>query len=600
MKFRTFSVLLLAVSLSLPCVAGGSQAQLSAASSFPAASSFQFHHTSARQSLVQFTASSRYLLLPVEESREASPVTLIVDNHAVHSFNVKLAIDKVDYFVPLDLSAWQGKKVLLDVRHRPVAANAEAASPAVRWSDFQLSSTFDKSNRETYRPLYHQAPDYGWMNDPNGMFYKDGTYHLYYQYNPYGSQWENMNWGHATSTDLVHWKQHGVAIAPDALGAIFSGSAVVDHKNTAGFGAGAVVAFYTSAGERQTQSMAVSTDDGQTFTKYAGNPIITSSLPDFRDPKVIWHEPTQRWVMLLAAGQEMHIYTSANLKEWAFASRFGKEYGNHGGVWECPDLFELPVRGTKEKRWVLLCNINPGGPSGGSATQYFVGTFDGREFRCESAPTVTKWMDHGKDHYAAVTFDNAPQQRRIAIAWMSNWQYANQVPTKQFRSANSIACDLDLYRHAGEHYLARTPVPELSKLRGRATLQSSKVKESNFDANGGAYELVWTLPKSKKAVLTLSNDASESVVLTYDAAASTLSFDRTKSGNVAFSTDFPVTTVAPVHGKLRTLRILVDRSSVEVVDAEGRVSMTNLVFPSSPYHRFTQSAGSVTLYPLHP
>ena len=413
------------------------------------------------------------------------------------------------------------------------------------------------------------------MNDPNGMFFKDGVWHLYFQHNPYGSQWENMTWGHSTSTDLIHWTFQGDPVQPDAWGAIFSGSSVVDKNNTAGFGENAIVALYTSAGENQTQSMAYSTDNGKTFTKYDGNPIITSNVPDFRDPHMFWNEDIKKWNMILAAGQQMNIYSSDNLKDWKFESSFGAEYGSHGGVWECPDLMKMKVRGTDKEKWMLVCNINPGGPSGGSATQYFVGDFDGHKFTCESKPEVTKWMDYGKDHYATVTFDNAPNGRHVALAWMSNWQYANQVPTMQYRSANSIPRDLGLFEYKGNTYCSVTPSEEITAAR------SKKPSKSLSEA----CEMVVNLKGD--ATITLSNSKGEKVVMTYKAKDETFSMDRTLSGKTDFSSDFAAITTAPVYGKMNKLRIFIDKSSIEVFDNDGKMAMTNLVFPTKPYDKVT-------------
>ena len=532
------------------------------------------------------THTTRYLLLPVEEKAELCNLRLIVDNNAIQAFNVRLAADHVDYFVPLALDAVKGKPFVLDVHVQGDVRKNGNLNDYVCWKNMTMTDNFDTANREKWRPLYHHTPPYGWMNDPNGLFYKDGLYHLYYQWNPYGSQWENMTWGHSVSKDLVHWEDRGTAIAPDALGTIFSGCAVVDHNNTAGFGAGAVVAFYTSAGENQTQSMAYSTDNGQTFTKYDRNPVITAAIPDFRDPHVFWHQPTERWIMVLAAGQEMQFYSSKNLKEWTFESRFGEGYGNHDGVWECPDLMQLPVRGTNKQKWMLICNINPGGPFGGNATQYFIGEFDGHQFTCEDKPETTKWMDYGKDHYAGITFDNAPQGRRILMTWMSNWQYGNQVPTLQFRSANTIPCDLDLFEHNGQTFVGRTPSKELFAARATQLFKNSTSARRTFNPAQGAYELVMVVkPQTKgKTRLTLQNAAGEKVVVSYDVAAQTLSVDRTQSGKSDFSDAFKAVTVAPTRGMITTLRIFVDKSSVEVIDAQGKVSLTNLVFPSTPYN----------------
>ena len=366
------------------------------------------------------TVDQKYLLLPVQEKEEFANVRVIADNQQVQNFNVRLAVDKVDYYVPLDIRRFGKKQVLLDINFHGDRRTTGAIKDFACWKEMKQTEAYDATNREKFRPQYHHSPAYGWMNDPNGMFYKDGEFHLYYQFNPYGSQWENMTWGHSTTKDLIHWEAQPIAIEPDAIGSIFSGSCVVDKNNTSGFGKGTIVAFYTSAGQHQTQSMAYSTDNGKTFKKYENNPILTSDIPDFRDPKVFWNPEIQKWNLILAAGQEMRIYSSPNLKDWTYESSFGKEYGNHDGVWECPDLMKLQVRGTDKQKWMLICNINPGGPFGGSATQYFVGEFDGHKFTCDTKPEVTKWMDYGKDHYATVTFDNAPDGRKIAIAWMSN------------------------------------------------------------------------------------------------------------------------------------------------------------------------------------
>lgn len=556
---------------------------------------------SGSHAMVRADRTARYMLLPVEEKAEICNLRVLADNVPVQSMNVRMAVDHIDYYVPLDLSPYKDRHVVVDIHSNGNGRNEGALREFACWKAIKYSDTFDTENREHYRPACHHTPPYGWMNDPNGMFYKDGEWHLYYQYNPYGSQWENMHWRHSVSRDLVTWQDRGVALSPDGLGTVFSGSCVVDHDNTAGFGRGAVVAFYTSAGENQTQSLAYSTDGGQTFTKYAGNPIITASVPDFRDPHVFRHEETGRWIMILAAGQEMNIYSSANLKDWTYESSFGHGYGNHDGVWECPDLMELPVSGTGEKKWVLLCNINPGGPFGGSATQYFTGTFDGHRFTCESAPEVTKWMDYGKDHYATVTFDNAPDGRRVAIGWMSNWQYANQLPTMQYRSANTITRDLGLFTDGGETYLSSTPSPEMTAARGKVLARRSTARRRTFAAGDGACEIAVDFISSirKPIAITLLNSKGEKVVMTYDPAASTFSMDRTASGQTGFSDAFPVVTTAPVHGgQMRSLRIFVDRCSIEAFDGEGRVAMTNLVFPSEPYNTVTVSGGkaATTVY----
>ncbi len=539
-----------------------------------AASAQDARFLSSNHCIYRINEQKNYLLLPVQEKAEMCNIKVVKNNTQVKALNVRLASNHIDYYVPLDLKQFgEDEKLALDIHVNGTYRNDGELSGFTCWKKMQFSDTFDTANREKYRPVYHHTPAWGWMNDPNGMFYKDGVWHLYFQYNPYGSQWENMTWGHSTSTDLIHWTFQGAPIEADAWGTIFSGSAVVDHNNTSGFGKGAVVAMYTSAGENQTQSIAYSNDNGQTFTKYDGNPVLTSNTPDYRDPHVFWNEDIKRWNMIMAEGQHMDIYSSADLKEWKLESQFGAEYGNHGGVWECPDLMKMKVRGTNQYKWMLLCNINPGGPFGGSATQYFVGQFDGHKFTCESAPEVTKWMDYGKDHYATVTFDNAPDGRRVAMAWMSNWQYANQVPTMQFRSANSVPRDLDLYEYQGQTYCGVTPSPELAAARPKKATKTLTE----------ACEMVVTLKGN--ATITLANDKGEQVVMTYDEKSRTFAMDRTKSGQKEFSDDFAALTVAPVHGKMSQLRLFIDRSSIEAFDADGKMAMTNLVFPTKPYNK---------------
>ncbi len=531
---------------------------------------------SSNHCLYRIQQKDKCLLLPVQESAEMSNIKVIAGNKQMKSLNVRLAMNKVDYYVPFYLDEFNEEKTLaLDIHVNGNYRNDGGISTFTCWKNIKNAESFDTTNREQYRPLYHHTPAYGWMNDPNGMFFKDGVWHLYFQHNPYGSQWENMTWGHSTSTDLIHWTFQGDPVQPDAWGAIFSGSSVVDKNNTAGFGENAIVALYTSAGENQTQSMAYSTDNGKTFTKYDGNPIITSNVPDFRDPHMFWNEDIKKWNMILAAGQQMNIYSSDNLKDWKFESSFGAEYGSHGGVWECPDLMKMKVRGTDKEKWMLVCNINPGGPSGGSATQYFVGDFDGHKFTCESKPEVTKWMDYGKDHYATVTFDNAPNGRHVALAWMSNWQYANQVPTMQYRSANSIPRDLGLFEYKGNTYCSVTPSEEITAAR------SKKPSKSLSEA----CEMVVNLKGD--ATITLSNSKGEKVVMTYKAKDETFSMDRTLSGKTDFSSDFAAITTAPVYGKMNKLRIFIDKSSIEVFDNDGKMAMTNLVFPTKPYDKVT-------------
>ena len=535
-----------------------------------------------RHAMLRLDSQKKYILLPVEEKMENAHIRVVRDNQLVKTLNCRLAVDKVDYFVPYEV----GEGELFDISFNDNMRATGAIDGFACWKRMSYSDTFDTKNVEKQRPVYHHTPQYGWMNDPNGMFYKDGVWHLCYQFNPYGSQGENMTWGHSTSTDLVHWKAEPTAITPDALGTIFSGCCVVDKNNTAGFGNDAIVAFYTSAGASQMQSMAYSTDGGKTFTKYKNNPIITSNVPDFRDPHVFWNAEAGFWNMILAAGQQMSIYSSKDLKEWKHESDFGAEYGNHGGVWECPDLMKMKVRGTDKEKWMLICNINPGGPFGGSATQYFIGEFDGHKFTCEDEPSETKWMDYGKDHYATITFDNAPEGRHVGIAWMSNWQYANQVPTKQYRSANSIARDFGLFEYNGETYCSVSPAKEMDAVRGQRISSPSETCEIVVQLRGDAQ-------------LTLRNSKGEKVVITYDAVEQTIDFDRRRSGDVSFSEAFPCIVTSPTYGQAKTLRIFVDRCSIEMFEGDGKMSMTNLVFPSEPYNKLiVKGKAKATVYKL--
>ena len=531
---------------------------------------------SENHAMVRLETGNKYVLLPVEEKAENANVRVInSDNQTTRRPNVRLAVDNVDYYVPFEIKDGQTLDIIFSGDRRKTGPIKDFAC----WKEMKFSNDFDTTNREKFRPSYHHTPLYGWMNDPNGMFYKDGEWHLYYQYNPYGSLWENMTWGHSVSKDLIHWEALPLAIEADAIGTIFSGSCVVDKNNTAGFGKDAIIAFYTSAAESQTQSMAYSTDGGRTFTKYDKNPVVTFNAPDFRDPKVFWYEGTNRWIMMLAVGQEMQIWSSANLKDWNKESSFGSEYGCHGGVWECPDMLKIG------DKWVLICNINPGGPFGGSATQYFVGDFDGKKFTCESMPKVTKWLDYGKDHYATVSFSNAPDGRITVLAWMSNWQYANQVPTKQFRSANSIARDLGLFKDGEETYVSVTPSKEMLAVRGAKIKKPSATCEIIVDVKG-------------TMELTLSNAKGEQVVMNYDAQKQTFAMDRTKSGDSSFSEAFSATTVAPTHGIMKQLRIFIDNCSIEAFASDGKMAMTNLVFPNEPYNNIRVKGGKATIYEI--
>ena len=557
----------------------------------------RIEHLGTNNTFVRVTGQSKYLLLPVQDAGEESQVHVVVDGKLERSIVVRLATSKVDYTVPLDLTPYQGKHVVLNVVTPQSRSTIREAKEDACWKDMRLSDTFSAENREKYRPAYHHTPLYGWMNDPNGMVYHDGVWHLCYQWNPFGSKWQNMTWGHSTSRDLIHWEPQEPTLLPDGLGTIFSGSSAIDEANSAGFGKNSIVTLFTSAANSQVQSLAYSNDGGYTYTTYPGNPVLTLES-EARDPNMFWNEETKQWTLILAHAldHEMLIFTSPDLKSWTLQSSFGKGLGAQDGVWECPDLFELPVTGTQEKKWVLICNINPGGPFGGSATQYFTGSFDGKTFKVDtdaSGNVPTKWLDYGKDHYATVSWSDTPG-RRTVIGWMSNWQYAAEVPTLQFRSANTLPREMGVFKVDDQYYVSSKPSPELDALRGKITHNAKRIQVGKRahtvslpQENDGICEILMNVDakRSKQLKMTLANKAQEKVTIIYDVEQETISFDRTQSGIVDFSQDFPAVTVTPTYendGSVN-LRLFIDRSSMELFEQEGRFVMTNLVFPTSPY-----------------
>lgn len=584
-----------------------SGAMAAASVTVSAAEGLRIEHLGSNNTLVRVDGPEKYLLLPVEESAGDARINVLADGNVAETIYVRLARSKADYAVPFDLTPYKGRKVAFDIVTAQGRNSGREAGEDACWKDMRLSDTFDTSDREQkFRPAYHHSPLYGWMNDPNGMFCNDGVWHLYYQYNPYGSKWQNMTWGHSASKDLVNWTHEPEAIRPDGLGTVFSGSCVVDTAGTAGYGKGAVIVLYTSAGTSQKQSLAASRDGGVTFAKYPGNPVLTLDS-EARDPNMFWNERTGEWNLVLAhpLHREMLFFTSPDLKTWSLQSAFGRGEGCQTGVWECPDLFELPVEGTGEKKWVLICNINPGGPFGGSAIQYFIGDWDGRKFTADTdadGRIPTKWLDYGKDNYALVSWSGAPDGRRTAIGWMSNWQYAADVPTMQYRSANTLPREIGLFRaDDGQIYASGVPSPELLALRGRLTADKSNVSlkkgAKSFALpgdNGGICEILADIDAAQadSVTITLANGLGERVEMVYDPKGHTLRFDRRKSGIVDFSESFPAVTAAPTFerdGKL-SLRIFIDRSSIECFGNSGRSVMTNLVFPNEPYSTLSVAA----------
>lgn len=482
--------------------------------------------------------------------------------------------------------------------------------------------------REPYRPQFHFSPPTQWMNDPNGLFYYEGEYHLFYQYYPGGNTWGPMHWGHAVSTDLVHWQHLPVALYPDSLGYIFSGSAVVDVNNTSGLGKNhqppliAVYTYHDMAGEKagrndfQYQGLAYSTDKGRTWTKYEKNPVLPNKtgIKDFRDPKVMWHERSKQWVMTLAVKDHVEFWTSPNLLQWRYASSFGKELGAHGGVWECPDLFPMQVKETGEEKYVLLVSINPGGPNGGSATQYFTGDFNGKEFIPHRSHQNKQpvWLDYGRDNYAGVTWSNVPAAdgRRLFIGWMSNWDYAQVVPTTVWRSAMTLPRSLTLRKLNSNYYLQSTPVSALNALRNEFEgMELTEALKGAIDVTPHTtplHQSEWVLnvepadSQTERFYLQFSNTAGERYLIGYDVKKKQFFSNRTKAGNHFFSEKFGTSVhTAPrlINEKRIQLHFFMDASSVELFADEGTVCMTELLFPSTPFNKveLVSEGGAVKL-----
>ena len=565
---------------------------------------------------------TKYLLLPIQEEQDEAQVLLSTGSKDDTWMDVRLAQNAADYYVPFALGDGKTATVkILGLKKDALAINL-----------MRLSDTFDTTNTDYYRPSYHFTPLYGWMNDPNGMVYKDGEYHLYFQYNPYGSKWGNMHWGHAVSRDLIHWEHLDPAIARDPVGHIFSGSSVVDKKNTAEFGKDAIIAIYTnnSVNHDEVQCIAYSNDNGRTFTKYEGNPVLTpfDGLKDFRDPKVFWYEKDKCWFMIVSADKETRFYKSKNLKKWDYVSAFGKGLGQQPCQYECPDFFQLPVNGDeKNKKWVMTMNINPGCWFGGSATEYFVGDFDGKNFTCPDANEV-KWLDWGKDHYATVTFSNTGS-RVLAITWMSNWQYANLTPFKQNRGANGLPRELKLYEKNGKYYISEDVAPEALALRkstkelGSQTVEGEKAFAGATSGMEGAFEIEADVTADANGIagIELYNNKRERTLIYIDMKEGKVVMDRTESGltdfgkqsvphdielawdkqraaegkqparienSINYKNDFALATWAPLSlcqdgKKTFHLDIFADKSSIELFVDGGRIAMTNLVFPVAPY-----------------
>ena len=447
------------------------------------------------------------------------------------------------------------------------------------------------SMNEQYRPQIHFTPSQNWMNDPNGMVFVDGVYHLFFQYNPKGNDWGNMSWGHATSPDMIHWTEQPVALTRDDLGAIFSGSCVIDKDNTAGFGANAMVAIYTSAGDdgKQQQSIAYSTDGGKNFTKYSGNPVIKNDDDNLRDPKVFWHEESGQWIMSLAKGWKMGIefYGSKDLKTWSHLSTFVTGLSGRPSLqWECPDLLEMDYKGGK--KWVLIVSVNPGGPILGSGTLYFPGDFDGKEFKADERE-YPLWLDYGMDNYAGVTWSNTGD-RRVMIGWMNNWSYAGAVPCSPWRSAMTLPRELKLVEFDGKPLLTSTVAKEIDGIAGQWNAAGSGWKA--FDA----YQLRITVKLDQNSTITLSNETGDKLVVEVYGGSKLVAVKRNAStGETSFNGTFSIPSMQgplSIEGDSATLDLFVDQSSVELLSQDGTLSITNLVFPTSIYNQL-QTSGSV-------
>jgi len=454
---------------------------------------------------------------------------------------------------------------------------------------------------DKHRPQFHFSPKKFWMNDPNGLIYHNGTYHLFFQHFPEKTVWGPMHWGHATSTDLLKWTEQPIALYPDKLGWIFSGSAVMDFDNTTGFGKNGkppMIAIFThhndsleklKGNNHQYQSLAFSNDEGKTWTKYARNPVLKNpGIADFRDPKVMWYDAGKMWIMTLATKDRITFYASADLKNWKKQSEFGQAFGAHGGVWECPDLFQLPYG--KGSKWVLLVSINPGGPNGGSVTQYFTGDFDGKTFK--PTDTITRWMDYGPDNYAGVTFSNTGS-RHILLGWMSNWQYANQVPTTEWRSAMTIPRELSLVNINQKAILVQKPVMEINRLQdpGKAIAVNAGVTELDLNSGlpgpSGLYRLSFDTEASTTVSVTLSNSKNQQVVIGFDPTRKEFFIDRTTSGAKGFSNEFFKRSVAPRISNAPKLRLdlIIDHASVELFADDGTTVMTAIFFPDEVFSK---------------
>ena len=544
---------------------------------------------------ISITADALYLMVPVQNDADAANMIVkTTEGNVISQTKLQLARNDVDRYIPIYIGAYSGEmiEVYIDAVYTNLSLN-----DMLHTSD---DPEFDKPS-DPYYPAYHHAPVYGWMNDPNGMVYYNGTFHLFYQYNPYHTYWSSMHWGHATSPDLIHWQQQPIALYPDDYGDMFSGCIVVDELNTAGFGTGAFVAIYTSTAPTQSQSLAYSNDEGKTWHKY-GAPVLRGS-GDFRDPKVFWYSEQNCWVMILAAYNQAKIYSSPNLKQWTLQKSWGSNVGSHVGIWECPDLIQVPVEGTNEKKWVMLISVNNGAPAGGSGTQYFIGDFTMNDYVLSTDESV-RWVDYGKDNYAGVTWSGYrdAKGRPLFIGWMNNWQYAADIPTDTsvFRGQNTFPRALSVVNTPDGLRLKSEPVNMLDLLRSEnvyapeiGVIDRQWQSDEIVVMNEGTAIVELELGTQKQGwKLTLSNLKQENVVCGFNSSNNQVYVDRRNAGIKSFSPTFAAGRhVGVLSGDeyANKATLLIDHSSVELFVNDGRIVITDIVFPNVPYNRISIS-----------
>ncbi len=461
----------------------------------------------------------------------------------------------------------------------------------------EQAPTVSLDKLEPYRPLFHFTPAENWINDPNGLVYLNGEYHLFYQYNPYGNTWGHMSWGHAVSADLIHWLHLPVALYEEAGTMIFSGSAVVDHENTSGLctdGKPCLIAIYTShvEGKVQHQSIAYSQDQGRTWEKYKNNPVLDLGKKDFRDPKVFWYEPEDKWVMVVSIPLEYRVqfYQSDNLVDWELTGAFGGQ-GDVSKIWECPDLLQVPVENTDKKKWVLI--ISSGSPYGDfTGMQYFTGEFDGKEFIRDDQMDEPQWLDYGKDFYAAITYNNLPAEvNPVLVGWVNNWRYANSIPTSPWRGMMSIPRELTLREVNGKYSLIQRPVSSFYQYISKKQHQKFEAhmigEDDNLldDLQAGSFmvSLVFENIDAEEFGLEVMKGGDEKTVIGYNVGEEKLFIDRKESGNIVFHDFFSSIEKAPValEENRLSLDILVDRSVVEVFARNGYRVITDQIFPEN-------------------